>query len=83
MLSETFSNLCNPAKLAFIFVCINFAASIYKGMNIVGLGVQLFFDVLWVLFLVWICSKDRFLIAWVIALFPIILIQNNVLQTPR
>jgi hypothetical protein len=72
-LIDTWQNLCTPAQLYAILSVVSILTAVARG-SVSALIPQILMAVVWTFALSWICTKGWTTAAWVLVLFPFILL---------
>ena len=73
-MKNSFSELCNPAKLYFVLVIISIIVGLFSGFQFLAIIVKLIFAFIWTVVLNWLCKKGWKTLSWILVLLPFILI---------
>jgi len=71
---KDFSSLCTPAKLYFVITVISSVFTLFNGVSIFAVIVQLLFAFIWTFLLSFLCDRGLKLISWGLVLLPYIFI---------
>jgi hypothetical protein len=73
-MKNSFSELCDPAKLYFVLVIISIIVGLFSGFQFLAIIVKLIFAFIWTVVLNWLCKKGWKTLSWILVLLPFILI---------
>jgi len=73
-MTNSFSQLCDPAKLYFVLVIISIIIGLFSGFHVLAIIVKLIFAFIWTMVLNWLCKKGWKTLSWILVLLPFILI---------
>ena len=73
-MKNSFSELCDPAKLYFVLVIISIIIGLFSGFQFLAIIVKLIFAFIWTMVLNWLCKKGWQTLSWILVLLPFILI---------
>jgi hypothetical protein len=73
-MTNSFSQLCSPAKLYFVLVIISIIIGLFSGFHVLAIIVKLIFAFIWTMVLNWLCKKGWKTLSWILVLLPFILI---------
>jgi hypothetical protein len=73
-MNPSFRELCTPAKIYFAIAVIASVFSLFNGIGIIAVGLNLMFAFIWTFVLGWLCKKGFTNISWFLVLLPYIII---------
>ena len=73
-MNPSFRELCTPAKIYFAIAVIASVFSLFNGIGIIAVGLNLMFAFIWTFVLGWLCKKGLTNISWFLVLLPYIII---------
>ena len=69
-----FHDLCTPAKVYFVLAILACVMALFNRVSFSAVFVKLIFAFIWTYILAWLCKKGWKTFAWLLVLFPYILI---------
>jgi hypothetical protein len=78
-----FSRFCTPAKIYFALAVLSCIVALFHKIKILAVFIKLVFAFIWTFILNWLCSKGYKTIAWVLLVWPYIIMLYIVMNAPK